>query len=109
MSTTSGWCFLTTSAADEPSPTDATTSMSERRPRKSSSASRNTWLSSTRTRRMGPAIAGRLFGGEEERVMRLPARLDLELEVGMALLDALEEAAQVGLVRTGEEREHAAR
>src|ERR671937_1136403 len=105
MSTTSGWCFLTTSAADEPSPTDATTSMSERRPSKSSSASRNTWLSSTRTRRMGPSIRRRLFRGEEQRVMRLAARVDLELEVGMALADAVEETVEVGRVCAGQQRQ----
>src|SRR5437762_2293002 len=80
--------------------------MSERSPRRSSSASRKTWLSSTRTRRIGSAIRGSLFGGQEERVMRLPAGLDVELELGMALADALEQAVELGRVGPGQECQH---
>src|SRR5919197_4520840 len=109
MSTTSGRCSRTTSAAADPSETDATTSMSERRPSRSSSASRKTWLSSTRTRRIGPSMRRRLFRGEEQRVMRLAARVDLQLEVGMALADAVEETVEVGRVCAGQQRQEQAR
>src|SRR6478736_8116409 len=106
MSTTSGLCSRTTSAAAEPSATDATTSMSERSPRRSSSASRKTWLSSTRTRRIGWGISLSLFGGQEEWVVRLAPGLDVELEARMALPNACEQLVQLRRVRAREEGQH---
>src|SRR5438034_7978686 len=97
--TTSGLCARTAAAADEPSPTEATTSMSDCSPRRSSRASRNTWLSSTRTRRIGPAIGRRLFGREEQRIVGLSAHLDVDLHLGVALRDLLDEAVELGLLR----------
>src|SRR5436305_10970017 len=94
------------STAADPSATEATTSMSERSPSRSSSASRNTWLSSTRTRRIGSAIRLSLFRRQEERVMRLAAGLDVELELRMPLADAREQGAEIGRVRSGQERQH---
>src|SRR5215213_8289220 len=75
------------------------------------SACRKTSLSSTSSTRIGwvPAsTAGPygLFGGEEQRVVRLPARLDVELDGRMLLLDPAQERAQLGLVGPGEQRQH---
>ena len=50
----------------------------------------------------------RLFGRQKQRIVRLAAGLDVELQVGMALLDPLEQAVEVRLVGAGEERHHAA-
>src|SRR5689334_5449670 len=83
--------------------------MSERSSSSSSSASRKTSLSSTRRRRIGSATRKRLFGGEEELVVRLAARLHLDLEIGMALANAPEEAVELGRAGAGEEGEDAAR
>jgi len=41
--------------------------------------------------------------------VRLAAGLYIELQVGMALLDPLEQAVELRLVRAGQERHHAAR
>src|SRR5213079_3081284 len=72
---------VASSAAAGPSATDATTSMSERSPSRSSSASRKSWLSSTRTRRIGSGIRLSLFRRQEQCVVRLSAGLDVELEL----------------------------
>src|SRR5204863_7603215 len=109
MSTTSGLCSRAASAAAEPSLTDATTTMSERSASKSSSASRKTSLSSTRRRRIGSDTRGSLFRGEEEWVVRLPAGLNFELELGVTLADPVEEGVEVGRVRSGQHREQHAR
>src|SRR5436190_20702983 len=109
MSTTSGLCSRAASAAAEPSLTDATTTMSERSASKSSSASRKTSLSSTRRRRIGSDTRGSLFRGEEEWVVRLPAGLNVELELGMPLADPVEEGGEVGRVGSGQHREQPAR
>src|SRR5881392_4280745 len=105
MSTTSGLCSRAASAAAEPSLTDATTTMSERSASSSSSASRKTSLSSTSRRRIGSDTRGSLFRPEEKWVVRLPAGLDVELEVGMTFPDPLEQAVEVGRVGSGQERE----
>jgi len=38
--------------------------------------------------------------------VRLAAGLHVELQIGMAFLDPVEQAVEVGLVRAGEERHH---
>src|SRR5437868_879750 len=92
-----------------PSPTDATTSTSERRPSSSSSASRNTWLSSTRTIRIGTDTRSRLLGGEEQRIVRLPARVHVELELRVVVMQPREHAVELRLVGAGQQRQDAAR
>src|SRR2546423_5713574 len=110
MTTTSGWCSLTAAAACFPSPTDATTSMSCCRPSSNSSASQNTLLSSTSRTRIGAAATGgRLFRGEEERVVRLAALLDVHLEVGVVGVEALQERVEPRLVLACQQREDAPR
>src|SRR5436190_21543556 len=83
--------------------------MSDCSPRRSSRASRNTWLSSTRTRRIGPAIGRRLFGREEQRIVGLSAHLDVDLHLGVALRDLLDEAVELGFLRSGQQGQDAAR
>src|SRR3954468_17250699 len=108
--------------------------MSERSPSSNSSASRKTWLSSTRTTRIGSGIARSLFRGQEERgvrlaaglgvgapagggvaepveerVVRLAAGLDVELQAGMALANPFEERVEVGGVGPGQQGQHRAR
>src|SRR5438105_789877 len=82
--------------------------MSDCRPSRSSSASRKTWLSSTRRSRIGPGTARRVFGCEQERVVRLAAGLDVELETGMLLLEPLQERGEVRIALAGQERQDAA-
>src|SRR5439155_16278816 len=143
---TSGECSRQAGTASMPSATDATTSMSERRPSRSSSASRKTWLSSTRTMRIGAVTAGQLyvplrrcrqrnrvdrpfqtdaraepahpedgtasgasFGGQEQRVVGLAALLDVDLDAGMLLLEALEEGVERRRVLAGQKRQPVAR
>src|SRR5205809_588202 len=81
--------------------------MSDCSPSRSSRASRNTWLSSTRTRRIGPAIRRRLFGREEQRIMGLSAHLDVDLHVWVPLRDLLDEAVELGLLRSGQQGQDA--
>src|SRR5512133_2100732 len=83
--------------------------MSERSPRRSSSASRKTWLSSTRTRRIGSGIRRSLFGRQEERVVGLAARLNVELEVGMTGANPFQQAVELGRVGAGQQRQQHAR
>src|SRR5947209_5419602 len=84
--------------------------MSSCRPSSSSSASEKTWLSSTSRTRIGTAAtARRLFRGEEQRVMRLAALLDLDLEVGMALAHLGQEHVELRLVLAREQGQHASR
>src|SRR4029453_16323042 len=100
MTTTSGASSRQSSTTFVPSSTAPTTSMSSRRPSRSSRASRNTWLSSTSATRTGGGIGRvypRLLGGKKQRVMRLPARMDLELDVGVVLGHAGEQRAELGL------------
>src|ERR1051326_6617353 len=84
--------------------------MSSCSPSSSSSASEKTWLSSTRRTRIGAAAtARRLFRGQEERVVGLPALLDVDLEVRMPLLDPGEQRFELRRLLPGEERQDAAR
>src|SRR5204863_7730490 len=92
-----------------PSETAATTSMSPWRPSRSSSASENTWLSSTRRTRIRPATGRRLFRRQEERVVRLSSRLDVDLERGIPLRQEREQCVELGLVGPGQHRQDAAR
>src|SRR5438128_9045591 len=106
MSTTSGRCFETASTASLPSPIEATTSMSARIPSSSSSASRKTWLSSTRRIRIGLPMAVRmLLGGQKQVVVRLSALLDVHLHGGMLLRDPLEQRVELGAVPADEQRQ----
>src|SRR5262245_59230079 len=109
ITTTSGRCSRTTSGAEDPSPAVATTEMSGWRPSRSSRASRKTWLSSTRTTRIGSGIRGRLFGRQEQRIVRLAAGLHIDLEVGMTLGQISEEPVEIGLIGPLEERQHSSR
>src|SRR5438067_5045136 len=106
MSTTSGRCFETASTASLPSPIEATTSTSARIPSSNSSASRKTWLSSTRRIRIGLAMNLRmLLGRQKQVVVRLAALLDVDLNVRMRFRDAAEQALERGLVLSDEQRQ----
>src|SRR5579864_3396997 len=94
--------------AAAPSPTEATTSMSSRSENSSSSASRKTALSSTRRIRTGRDTGLRLLGGEKQRVVRLTAVLDVDVELRMLRCDALGERVERRRVPAGEEREQIA-
>src|SRR5262249_23442470 len=84
--------------------------MSSCNPSRSSSASENTWLSSTSRTRIGTAAtARRLFRGQEEWVVRLPALLDVHLEVGMELAQAGEQGVELRLLLAGQERQDTTR
>src|SRR5437660_421268 len=109
MSTTSGRCSRQAGTAAPPSPTAATTSMSSRSENSSSSASRKTALSSTRRIRTGAATARSLLGGEKQRIVRLPAVLHVDVQIGMRGGDALDECVERWRVEAGEEREQVAR
>src|SRR5215213_501227 len=74
------------------------------------SAWRKTSLSSTSSTRIGwvrASTAGPygLFGGEEQRVVRLPAGLDVELDCRVLLLDPAQERGEIGLVLAREQRQ----
>src|SRR5438034_3852965 len=109
MTTTSGSCSRTAGTASCPAPTEATISMSSRRSSRSSSASRKTWLSSTSRTRIGPATRRKLLRCEEERIVRLSAVLDVELERGMPLMEPLDEADDVRLLVPDEQRQNVVR
>src|SRR5579864_2616878 len=109
MSTTSGSCSRQAGTAAEPSPTDATTSMSSRREKSSSSASRKTALSSTRRMRTGRVTGLSLLGREKQRVVRLSALADVDIQVGMRRGDALDQRVDRGRVLARQEREQVAR
>src|SRR3954453_8806126 len=83
--------------------------MFSRRPSSSSSASRNTWLSSTSRTRIRGATRGRLFRGQEERVVGLPAALDVDLELRMPGPDCLQERTELRFLVAGQERQDASR
>src|SRR5512132_735434 len=106
MSTTSGQSSATTLEASVPSPTDATTLISARRPRISSSASRKTSLSSTSTTRICSVTELTLFGKQEQLVMRLATVVEVDLELGVLFLELFDEAVQLGRALSGEQREH---
>src|SRR6476661_8840405 len=79
-------------------------------PSRSSSASRKTWLSSTRRIRIGRPMPERtLLGREKQVVVRLPAVLDVDLDAGMRRGDPLEQAVERRLVLAHEERQELAR
>src|SRR2546426_8627545 len=106
MSTTSGRYFSTAGTTSLPSPTAATTSTSARIPRSSSSASRKTWLSSTRRIRIGRPMAVRtLLGGQKQVVVRLAALLNVHLHIRVRLGDPAEQAVQRRLFLTHEQRQ----
>src|SRR6478736_5872464 len=110
MRTTCGLNRSTASTTSLPSPTDATTSSSARMPSRSSSASRKTWLSSTRRIRIGRPMAVRtLLGREKEVVVGLAALLHLDLDVGVQCADPLEKGLERHLVLAGQHRQQAAR
>src|SRR3982751_2155131 len=122
MSTTSGRAAAQTSGASFPDDTAATTSMSDRSPSRKSSVSRKTWLSSTMTPRIGRVTsrslrdrtarvpgAGVLLGHEEQRIVRLPAVVHLELEPGVSLLDLCDEAGERRRLLARQEREDPSR
>src|SRR4051794_8050436 len=99
MSTTSGRYCSTAGTAAAPSPTDATISTSARSPSSSSSASRKTLLSSTSRIRIGRSMIGRtLLGRQKQVVVGLTPVLDVDLEVGMRLLDVRDQLLQLRLV-----------
>src|SRR5438067_3252614 len=84
--------------------------MSSCRPSSSSSASEKTWLSSTSRTRIGAAATNRrLFRREQERVVRLPALLDVHLEVGMALVEPRQQRVELGRIFPRQQGEDAAR
>src|SRR5436190_359329 len=109
MTTTSGTCARTAGTASCPAPTAATISMSSRRSSRSSSASRKTWLSSTSRTRIGPATGQKLLRGEEQRIVRLPTMLHVELERRVSFLDPLHESHDVRLLVADQERQDVAR
>src|SRR4051794_29092017 len=77
-------------------------------PSRSSSASRKSWLSSTRRIRIGRPMAVRtLLGREKEVVVGLAALLHLDLDVGVRCADPLEERLERRLVLAGQERQQA--
>src|SRR5689334_9996149 len=83
--------------------------MSLRRPSSSSRASRKTWLSSTTRTRIGSLTRPRLLSREEERVVRLTALVDVQLELGVPLGEFVEQAVQRRRAFAAQEREHVAR
>src|SRR6266852_7922359 len=106
MSTTWGRYFSTAGTTSLPSPTAATTSTSARIPRSNSSASRKTWLSSTRRIRIGLPMAVRtLLGGQKQVVVRLAAVLNVHLDIRVRLGDPAEQAVERGLVPSHEQRQ----
>src|SRR5947208_15958570 len=106
MSTTSGRCFETASTASLPSPIEATTSMSARIPSSSSSASRKTWLSSTRRIRIGlPMEVRMLLGRQKQVVVRLAALLDVDLDGRVVGGDPAEHRVERHVVLPDEERQ----
>src|SRR3954469_13483043 len=108
----SGACSTAAATASVPEPTEDTTWMSVWSPSSSSSASRKTWLSSTRTILIGGGTTAnliRLLRPDEERVMRLAALLHVDLDLWMIRPQPLEQQRQVGLLLAGQERHHAAR
>src|SRR5262249_39284345 len=108
MRTTSGRCSRMASTAAAPSATVATTSTSSRMPSISSRASRKTSLSSTSTTRTG-LMPESLFRADEERIVRLPALVHLDLDLGVGGGDSLEEAVELGRLCARQEREERAR
>src|SRR5579875_2684485 len=107
MRTTSGRWDSTASTTAPPSPTAATTSTSGRIPSSSSSASRKTSLSSTSTIRTG-GTPRTLFRGEQQRVVRLSALVQLDLELRPLGGEAVEERLELRRLRAEEQREQAA-
>src|SRR5437867_729079 len=106
MRTTCGACSSTAATASAPSPTDATISMSARIPSRSSSASRKTWLSSTRRIRIGLLMAVRsLFSREQQVIVRLAARLDVDLEGRVIDREPREKPLERRLVLADEQRQ----
>src|SRR5690348_9265812 len=79
-------------------------------PRSSSRASRKTWLSSTRTIRIGRPMPDRmLLRRQKQRVVRLSAALDVDLDVRMRRRDARQDAVERRFVLAEEQRQQAAR
>src|SRR5215471_13982845 len=105
---TSGRNSFAAETAAAPSPTEATISTSSLIPSRSSSASRKTSLSSTSTIRTG-GISSTLFRTEQERVVRLPAVVHLDLEVGVRRPDPFDDAVERRRLGTGQERQEPAR
>src|SRR5207248_7473480 len=64
----------------------------------------NTWLSSTRTIRIGSGTGtgSRLLGGEQQRIVRLTARVHVELELRVVLLQPREHAVERSEEHTSE-------
>src|SRR5262249_20193638 len=89
--------------------------MSPRRPSNSSSASRNTLLSSTMTIRIrsSPGTVaesmGELLGRDEQRVVRLAAFVRFELDPWMLRLQRAHELSEIRRIDTAEKRDDVAR
>src|SRR5205823_11142517 len=105
---TSGRCSFAAATAATPSPTEATISTSVLIPSRSSSASRKTSLSSTSTIRTG-GIRSTLFRAEQERVVRLPAFVHLDLKLRVPRSDSFDEAVEWRWLRAGQQRQERAR
>src|SRR5690242_15986656 len=82
--------------------------MSVRSPSSSSSASRKTWLSSTRRTRIGSLTLSRLLSGDEERVVQLTALVHVQLERGVPLGELVDQAVQRRRALAAQEREYVA-
>src|SRR5439155_18800945 len=105
---TSGRCSFAAATAATPSPTEATISTSVLIPSRSSSASRKTSLSSTSTIRTG-GIRSTLFRAEQERVVRLPALVHLDLELRVRRSDSFDEAVERRRLGAGQQGQDPAR
>src|SRR4051794_10735661 len=105
---TSGRCSFAAATAATPSPTEATISTSVLIPSNSSSASRKTSLSSTSTIRTG-GIRSTLFRAEQKRVVRLPAFVHFDLELGVRRSEPFDEAIERRRLGAGEEGQERAR